>query len=81
MDLRKRLLLSLYITKFSMNGDDQWRATDPSVLTKVQRFFKCVNVDLSIDEIKEHVIAMEDDVKLDMVSSAIHIIIRNLFSS
>jgi hypothetical protein len=75
MDLRRRFLLSLYNTKFAMSGDDQWRATDPSVLTKVQRFLKVVQLNLSIDKIKEHVIAMEDDVKLDMVSSAIHIII------
>jgi hypothetical protein len=80
MDLRRRILLSLYNIKFS-NGDDQWRATDPSVLTEVQKFLKIVKPDLSTDKIKEQVIAMEDDVKLDTVSSAIHIIIQNLFSS
>lgn len=66
MDTRRRILLALYNTKFAKRGDDQWRATDPSVLTKVQGFLKVVDTYLTIDDVKEHVIALENDVKLDM---------------
>jgi hypothetical protein len=77
MDTRKRILLSLHNIKFA-DSKDQWRATNPDVLEKVARTLQVVGCNLSIDDIKEHVTALENDVKLHLVSIAIHIIIRNL---
>jgi hypothetical protein len=77
MDTRRRILLALYNIKFA-NRNDQWRATDPYVLERVQGTLHTVHCNLTIDDIKEHVTALENDVKLHLVSIAIHIIIRNL---
>jgi hypothetical protein len=77
MDTRRRILLALHNIKFA-DRKDQWRATDTDVLERVEQTLRTVNCIMPIDDIKEHITALENDVKLHLVSIAIHIIIRNL---
>jgi hypothetical protein len=77
MDTRRRILLALHNIKFA-DRKDQWRATNPDVLERVERTLRVVDCNLTIDDIKEQITALENDVKLHLVSIAIHIIIRNL---
>ena len=75
MHPKRMILLSLYNVKFMKRVPGQWKATDDAVLEFVSQYIKGR---MSIDELRKCVVEMENDVKLDLVSSAIHIIIQNL---
>ena len=74
---KRRILLFLYNVKFMKSVPGPWKATDDAVLEFVSQYIKGR---MSIDELRKCVVEMENDVKLDIVSSAIHIIIPKLTS-